>query len=127
MSTTGQNDDEGFITVTHKRGSKAYTLYVTYTQDGPMYDAVGIDAEHDEFEIDFDDGCASIDTAKFKYLMLRPEHLCTLADLVEEAEEHFRAWSDSRMGQEFEAAAEGSNRDNFLQRYKEILNMRSKA
>ena len=91
MSTTGQYDEDGFITVTHKRGSKAYTLYVTYIHGGPMYDAVCIDAEHDEFEIDFDDGCASIHTAKLEYLMLRPEQLCTLADLIEEAEEYFRA------------------------------------
>lgn len=127
MSKTGQNDDEGFNTITHKRGSNAYTLYVTYTEDGPMYDAVGIDAEHDEFEVDFDDGCASIQTVKLKYLMLRPEKLHTLADLIEKAEEHFQVWSDSRMGQEFDAAAEGSNTNDFLQRYRDILNIRSEA
>ena len=45
MSKTGQIDNNGFVTVTHKKGSEAYTLYVTYTEEGPMYDTVCHDAE----------------------------------------------------------------------------------
>lgn len=127
MSKTGQCDNEGSNTVAQKKGCDAYTLYVTYTEDGPMHDAVCIDAEHDEFEVDFDDGCASIHTAKFKYLMLRPEQLRRLANLIEKAEKNFQVWSDSRMRQEFDATGEGGKLQDFLQKYKEVLNLRSKA
>jgi hypothetical protein len=127
MTKTGQINNPGFAIVKRKKGSEVYTLYVTYTDEGPMYDAVCIDAEEDEFEIDLTDGCALIKTKKFKYLMLRPEQLLSMADLVEEAELHAEEWSKSQMGQDYATAEETNQKSKFYQKYKEAMNIRSEA
>ncbi|UMA63584.1 hypothetical protein LVO79_11095 [Roseivivax marinus] len=127
MTKTGQINDPGFNIITNKKGSKAYHLYVTYTDDGPRYDAVCVDAEQDEFEIDFEDGCASLNTVKLTYLMLRPEQLHAIADLVEEAEAHFEEWSESDMGRDFDAAEDAGETTRFRNKYKDVMDIRSEV
>ena len=64
--------------------------------------------------MDFDDVCASINTLKLKYLMLLPEQLRLLADLAEEAEEHFETWTSSTMGKDFSKAMEEGGLDQYF-------------
>ncbi|SFD98954.1 hypothetical protein [Salipiger profundus] len=78
-----------------KPGSIPYKLYVTLTLEGPSYDAVGIDAERDEFAIQFDDGCIRLELASLSWLMLKPEHLLALDELLEQAETAWEEWSES--------------------------------
>ena len=90
--------DTTFRKIKGKEDSPPYRLFVTYDLEGPTYDTVGLDAERDQFEVFFEDGCAVIDTKSLQYVALSPEDLRIVADLTEEAEAHFEEWLEGEMG-----------------------------
>ena len=75
------------------------------TWDGPFYYSMGVDEERDEFEIEFDEGCAKLLTHNRNYLMLSDEHLEKLVTLNKFAEAEYLEWAASDMGKDFEALA----------------------
>lgn len=126
MAKTGQTNDPSFVTIKHKKGSEPFGLYVTYTTEGPQYDAVGVDAELDEFEIQIDDGCARLLVNKLKYLVLDLDALQRMADLVEAAEEHYESWLETEMGRDCAAEADEppERKDDFVTKYRDVLGIR---
>ncbi|MEY8839150.1 hypothetical protein AB9K41_09000, partial [Cribrihabitans sp. XS_ASV171] len=129
MSKTEQTNDPAFVTIKHKKGSEPFGLYVTNTAEGPLYDAVGIDAEQDEFEIQIDDGCARLLVDKLKYLVLNPDALQQMADLVEAAEEHYESWLETEMGRDHAAEANEppERKGGFATKYMDVLGIRSRV
>jgi hypothetical protein len=130
MTKTGQTDHPAFITIPDKAGSEAYALYVTITNEGPMYDTVGIDREGDEFEVTFESGCATFEVREMKWLILDAEQLVALARLIEAAEHHYQAWCHTEMGQEYIDLPDdlGSDEHNhFLAKYADQINVRKRV
>ncbi|QEW19405.1 hypothetical protein LA6_001593 [Marinibacterium anthonyi] len=127
MTKSGQDNGPGFNVVADN-GSELFGLYVTYTEEGPIYDAVGIDSERDEFAIGFDDGCARLITDRLDCLALSPEDLRAIAALIEEAEGHFQIWRESPMGEDFEGSpgrvAPEGERARIRAKYREIMTIR---
>lgn len=131
MTKTGQTNHPAFHSIKKKAGSEAYGLYVTYTMEGPIYDAVCLDAELDEFEVEFDDGCARILTSDLNNLMLMPENLLALADMVEQSEQHHEEWLAGPMGIDFQqvnlSVDDGTGVAKFAKKYKDVLGIRSQV
>ncbi|MEY8841490.1 hypothetical protein AB9K41_20880, partial [Cribrihabitans sp. XS_ASV171] len=129
MTKTGQTNDPAFVTIKHKKGSEPFGLYVTYTTEGPLYDAVGVEAELDEFEVQVDDGCACLLVDKLKYLVLDPEALHRMADLVEAAEEHYESCLETEMGRDHAAEANEppERKGGFATKYMDVLGIRSRV
>lgn len=95
-------DNVDYRSITYMPGSLPYQLYVTLTEEGPIYDAVGLDAERDEFAVTFSDGCVEIDTVKLNWLILTTEHLILLEQLAEQAERAWEIWCSSPAYDDFE-------------------------
>ena len=107
MNYPDDEEPSPFARVPDKVGSKHYHLYVAMTEEGPVYYTMGIDDEGDEFEIEFDDGCAKVLTHNRQYLMLSAANLMNIKALNDWAAEEYQKWAETPLEKNFEKMAAG--------------------
>ncbi len=103
MSFSEDDKPAPFVKVPDKVGCRHYHLYAAMEWEGPIYYALCIDAEHDEFEVEFGDDGVSILTHNRNYIILTYDQLTDIATLTEWAAAEYLEWTESEMGQTFEA------------------------